>query len=94
MCIRDSVGAVVDAPIGSSSSKKKSNMLLCKECTDRIDRTNEKHVKKNKKIKGKVKTRALKDIIPDGYCTHIDPVTNKKCKRMDFRDSGLCYVHK
>ena len=90
----EGVGAVVEAPIGSSSSKKKSNMLLCKECTDRIDRTNEKHVKKNKKIKGKVKTRALKDIIPDGYCTHIDPVTNKKCKRMDFRDSGLCYVHK
>lgn len=30
----------------------------------------------------------------DGYCKYIDSLNDKKCQRLEFRDSGYCYVHK
>jgi|TARA_B110000495_G_scaffold165421_1_gene151226 hypothetical protein len=30
----------------------------------------------------------------DGYCKYIDSLNDKKCKRLEFRDSGYCYIHK
>ena len=30
----------------------------------------------------------------DGYCNHVDSITDKKCKRISFRKGSYCYVHK
>ncbi len=92
--VLDGVGAAGDAAITSgSSSKKKKSMLLCKECTDRTDKIIES--RKDKKKQQKVPEPPLENIgSNDGHCTFIDPKNNKRCKRLEFRKSGLCYVHK
>jgi len=67
--------------------------LLCKECTDRADKIIES--RKDKKKQQKVPEPPLENIgSNDGHCTFIDPKNNKRCKRLEFRKSGLCYVHK
>ena len=92
--VLDGVGAAGDAAITSgSSSKKKKSMLLCKECTDRTKKIIES--RKGKKKQQKAPEPPLENIgSNDGHCTFIDPRNNKRCKRLEFRKSGLCYVHK
>ena len=92
--VLDGVGAAGDAAITSgSSSKKKKGMLLCKECTDRTEKIIES--RKDKKKQQKVPEPPLENTgSNDGHCTFIDPRNNKRCRRLEFRKSGLCYVHK
>ena len=92
--VLDGVGAAGDAAITSgSSSKKKKSMLLCKECTDRTEKIIES--RKGKKKQQKVPEPPPENIgSNDGHCTFIDPRNNKRCRRLEFRKSGLCYVHK
>ena len=92
--VLEGVGAAGDAAITSgSSSKKKKSMLLCKECTDRTEKIIES--RKDKKKQQKVPEPPLENTgSNDGHCTFIDPRNNKRCKRLEFRKSGLCYVHK
>ena len=92
--VLEGVGAAGDTAITSgSSSKKKKSMLLCKECTDRTEKIIES--RKDKKKQQKVPEPPLENTgSNDGHCTFIDPRNNKRCKRLEFRKSGLCYVHK
>ena len=92
--VLDGVGAAGDAAITSgSSSKKKRGMLLCKECSDRTEKIIK--IKKERKEQRKVSPPPPDKIgSSDGHCTFIDPKNNKRCRRLEFRKSGLCYVHK
>ena len=92
--VLDGVGAAGDAAITSgSSSKKKRGMLLCKECSDRTEKIIK--IKKGGKEQRKVSPPPPDKIgSSDGHCTFIDPKNNKRCRRLEFRKSGLCYVHK
>jgi len=92
--VLDGVGAAGDAAITSgSSSKKKRGMLLCKECSDRTGKIIK--IKKERKEQRKFSPPPPDKIgSSDGHCTFIDPKNNKRCRRLEFRKSGLCYVHK
>ena len=99
----------VSAPSGSGKKKEKTEMLLCRECTER-EKNNLKNLKKKSlKTKNPEKTDmsvSSKELrtnylsttwspeTKNEYCTHIDLNNNKKCRRMSFRSSNYCYVHK
>lgn len=99
----------VSAPSGSGKKKEKTEMLLCRECTER-EKNNLKNLKKKSlKTKNPEKTdmsvsskESRRNYLSttwspetkNEYCTHIDLNNNKKCKRMSFRSSNYCYVHK
>jgi hypothetical protein len=94
---------------GGSKKKKKTHMLLCRECMGREKNNLEKIRKKNQKPSNLEKTDMSKssklsreNILqttwspepPSLYCKHIDSMNNKKCKRMSFRKGSYCYKHK
>ena len=80
---------------------EENSMLLCKECKDRLATKKSKN-DKFENIRKKVdfentneKDFLLENItLNDGYCNHVDSITDKKCKRMSFRKGSYCYVHK
>jgi hypothetical protein len=81
-------------PSKSEKNKEKENerfkgLLLCQKCT----RDAEKHEMSKAQIET-IGDGNYSDSEEDGYCTHIDPLNGKKCKRVQFRNTGLCYVHK
>ena len=99
----------VSAPSGSGKKKEKTEMLLCRECTEREKNNLKSLKKKSLKTKNPEKTdmsvsskESRKNYLSttwspetkNEYCTHIDLNNNKKCKRMSFRSSNYCYVHK
>ena len=103
---------LVDLPApstGGSKKKKKTHMLLCRECMLREKSNLEKIRKKNRKPSNLEKTdmsessKLSRETIlqttwspetKNGYCKHIDPINNKKCNRMSFRKGSYCYKHK
>ena len=104
--VLDSTGNV---STGGSKKKKKTHMLLCRECMEREKNNLEKIRKKNQKSRNLEKTDmsesskvSKRPILQttwspetkNGYCKHIDSINNKKCKRMAFRKGSYCYQHK
>ena len=103
---------LVDLPApstGGSKKKKKTHMLLCRECMEREKNNLEKIRKKNQKPSNLEKTdmsessKLSRETIlqttwspepPSLYCKHIDSINNKKCNRMSFRKGSYCYKHK
>lgn len=97
---------------GGSKKKKKTHMLLCRECMEREKDNLEKIRKKKEKASNLEKTdisessKALRIPSPpllqttwnpetkNGYCKHVDTISNKKCKRISFRKGNYCYQHK
>jgi len=97
---------------GGSKKKKKTHMLLCRECMEREKDNLEKIRKKKEKASNLEKTdisessKALRIPSPpllqttwnpetkNGYCKHVDTISNKKCKRISFRKDNYCYQHK
>jgi len=97
---------------GGSKKKKKTHMLLCRECMEREKDSLEKIRKKKEKASNLEKTdisessKALRIPSPpllqttwnpetkNGYCKHVDTISNKKCKRISFRKGNYCYQHK
>ena len=97
---------------GGSKKKKKTHMLLCRECIEREKDSLEKIRKKKEKASNLEKTdisessKALRIPSPpllqttwnpetkNGYCKHVDTISNKKCKRISFRKGNYCYQHK
>jgi Zn-finger nucleic acid-binding protein len=94
---------------GGSKKKKKTHMLLCRECMGREKNNLEKIRKKNQKPSNLEKTdmsessKLSRETIlqttwspepPSLYCKHIDSINNKKCNRMSFRKGSYCYKHK
>jgi len=81
-------------PSKSEKNKEKENerfkgLLLCQKCT--------RDAGKHEDVEAQIETIEdgnYSDSEEDGYCTHIDPLNGKKCKRVQFRNMGLCYVHK
>ena len=76
-------------------------MLLCKECKDRLATKKSRNDKsENTRTKVDFENTKEKDFLlenitlNDGYCNHLDSITDKKCKRMSFRKGSYCYVHK
>lgn len=86
---------IVDLPgsFGGSKAEKKSKspLLLCMKCTLE---TEERKKTRQLKAQGEDVSSAEKEIVSDGYCSHVDSLNGKKCKRVEFRKTGLCYVHK
>ena len=86
---------IVDLPgsFGGSKAEKKSKspLLLCMKCTLE---TEERKKTRQLKAQGEDVSSAEKEIASDGYCSHVDSLNGKKCKRVEFRKTGLCYVHK
>jgi Zn-finger nucleic acid-binding protein len=84
---------LLDVGAGSGKKKrKKIDMLLCRECTKRWREETDRN---NKEIKSTgVKKKKISDIMADGYCSHKDPMTGKRCRRVVFRDGSYCYIHK
>lgn len=86
---------IVDLPgsFGGSKAEKKSKspLLLCMKCTLE---TEERKKTRQLKAQGEDVSSAEKEIASDGYCSHVDSLNGKKCKRAEFRKTGLCYVHK
>jgi len=86
---------IVDLPggFGGSKTEKKSKnpLLLCMKCTLE---TEERKKTRQLKAQGEDVSSAEKEIASDGYCSHVDSLNGKKCKRVEFRKTGLCYVHK
>ena len=81
--------------------EEENSMLLCKECKDRLATKKSKN-DKSENIRKKVDFEDTKEkdflleniTLNDGYCNHVDSITDKKCKRMSFRKGSYCYVHK
>ena len=81
--------------------EEENSMLLCKECKDRLATKKSKN-DKSENIRKKVDFENTKEkdflleniTLNDGYCNHVDSITDKKCKRMSFRKGSYCYVHK
>ena len=81
--------------------EEENSMLLCKECKDRLATKKSKNDKsENTRKKVDFENTNEKDFLlenftlNDGYCNHVDSITDKKCKRMSFRKGSYCYVHK
>ena len=80
---------------------EENSMLLCKECKDRLATKKSKN-DKSENIRKKVDFENTKEkdflleniTLNDGYCNHVDSITDKKCKRISFRKGSYCYVHK
>ena len=95
-------------PGGGGSSEKKGgrfhqNMLLCRECVEVAKKEDEEHEFRKLKAKGGKKyeegkaKKAKAEIglfVSDGYCSHKDKINGKRCRRVEFRNTGYCYVHK
>ena len=81
--------------------EEENSMLLCKECKDRLATKKSKNDKsENTRKKVDFENTNEKDFLlenftlNDGYCNHVDSITDKKCKRISFRKGSYCYVHK
>ena len=81
--------------------EEENSMLLCKECKDRLATKKSKNDKsENTRKKVDFENMNEKDFLlenftlNDGYCNHVDSITDKKCKRISFRKGSYCYVHK
>ena len=81
--------------------EEENSMLLCKECKDRLATKKSKNDKsENTRKKVDFENTKEKDFLlenftlNDGYCNHVDSITDKKCKRISFRKGSYCYVHK
>ena len=81
--------------------EEENSMLLCKECKDRLATKKSKNDKsENTRKKVDFENTNEKDFLlenftlNDGYCNHVDSITDRKCKRISFRKGSYCYVHK
>ena len=81
---------------GGSKKKKKTHMLLCRECMGKEKNNLEKTdmSKSSKLSRENILQTTWSPEPPSLYCKHIDSMNNKKCKRMSFRKGSYCYKHK
>jgi flagellar motor component MotA len=93
----------------TNEKKEKNPLLLCNKCfQENQDIKENKIIAKKKKTKLEAQKKDIlslekdiektvqleEEILSDGYCSHIDILNGKKCGRIEFRKTGLCYVHK
>ncbi len=93
----------------TNEKKEKNPLLLCNKCFQgNQDIKEKKIIAKKKKTKLEAQKKDIsslekdiektvqleEEILSDGYCSHIDILNGKKCGRIEFRKTGLCYVHK
>lgn len=84
---------------GGSKKKKKTHMLLCRECMERekdnLEKTDISESSKALRIPSPPLLQTTwNPETKNGYCKHVDTISNKKCKRISFRKGNYCYQHK
>jgi len=84
---------------GGSKKKKKTHMLLCRECIERekdsLEKTDISESSKALRIPSPPLLQTTwNPETKNGYCKHVDTISNKKCKRISFRKGNYCYQHK